>query len=620
VTATGGAPSSGRGLRIVSRCQSEDEFIALFRRFCTSDAIFIVTRTPKERGARVRFAITLADGAPMLCGAGEVVESHRGRSNEFARPGMRIRFSRLDEDSRRVLSSLVAPETPGAPAPDEPAAALPEPPALPDPPVLPAAAGSGEVATAGVTRARRPSLILPANPLGAVTEASLVAFVECTLHEDTQLSRRIQARFAGVEDSGEDLPQRPEGNETLDDLPTMVEGREPAAAAAPASESARVAAGTPAPVLTPGAPAPVPPADAAPAEPVDEAATTRVEMPAAAQPWLTAPDGAASTPGRRAPWRRVSGGGTLLDAAGAAEVRSYIAEQLERTALRGRSQYWVVGGIAALAASAVTLVAVQLLRPRAQEPTPAVLRAAPDPGAGPRQRTDDRPPAAATPAPAATAGDDGPGAARRAAAARAPGDALPGSAGPGATSPATTAAADAEAAPAGTGSPGGCQVSIRTIPDDAEVWIGKERIGLTPLRTELPCGATIFTLKRPRWVEEVVTRELRPGRDTSIVKQLERPRVRMQVASRPGGATVSINGETVGETPLERSVSGFMFLDVQVSKPGYQPYRERVYTRERRNSLRIELRKTPAPRKSGGSGSSTKKPASGKPVAVEPRR
>ena len=80
--------------------------MSVFRRFCDESSLFIVTKTPKPLGADSRFNITLADGKPMLVGSGKVVESHTDTNNKFGRPGMKIRFADLDDQSRKILRKL----------------------------------------------------------------------------------------------------------------------------------------------------------------------------------------------------------------------------------------------------------------------------------------------------------------------------------------------------------------------------------------------------------------------------------------------------------------------------------------------------------------------------------
>jgi len=92
-----------RTLRIVSKCSTQAEFVAVFRRLCDQRSIFIATSKPKAAGTQVRFNVTLADGTSMLAGEGDVSDSFPSRDNRWGRPGMRIEFSSLASHSQRTL-------------------------------------------------------------------------------------------------------------------------------------------------------------------------------------------------------------------------------------------------------------------------------------------------------------------------------------------------------------------------------------------------------------------------------------------------------------------------------------------------------------------------------------
>ena len=85
-----------RTLRIVSKCSTKAEFVAVFRRLCDDTSIFIATNTPKAQDTEVRFNITLADNTTMLAGTGRVTASHQGGDNPWGRAGMKIEFDDLE--------------------------------------------------------------------------------------------------------------------------------------------------------------------------------------------------------------------------------------------------------------------------------------------------------------------------------------------------------------------------------------------------------------------------------------------------------------------------------------------------------------------------------------------
>ncbi|HET6611968.1 MAG TPA: PEGA domain-containing protein [Kofleriaceae bacterium] len=218
--------SSKRLLRIVSKCTTEDELIAVFSRFsAANDTLFIVTRTPKPVGFVARIKIALAGGEVMVDGSGEVVGSVPAGGDQ--RPGMVLRLSDLAGKSRAILdrmsevrkaeregASIDEATTPAAtlgeliganaaeakPAPTLPRLSdvtrdgkrkkredqtpLPEP--MPLSELLPAVPKAD--APAAETRAPSSSYVLPANPLGELPDGSIEGFIECALYEESASS------------------------------------------------------------------------------------------------------------------------------------------------------------------------------------------------------------------------------------------------------------------------------------------------------------------------------------------------------------------------------------------------------------------------------------------------
>jgi len=236
-----------RTLRIVSKCSTQAEFVAVFRRLCDRQSIFIATSNPKPAGTAVRFNVTLADGTSMLAGEGDVAESFPSSENRWGRPGMRIEFDSLAPHSYRMLELFASessaqlrdkatqPKTEGLPPPVRGSAPSPLPlkptfsvpkvippvkkqPALPPEPIgddldgeeedadtqlsdaadgfvlaceeantilTPAVTTVETGSASGEQRVKGSDYILPANPFGELAAESLEAFVECTLYEET---------------------------------------------------------------------------------------------------------------------------------------------------------------------------------------------------------------------------------------------------------------------------------------------------------------------------------------------------------------------------------------------------------------------------------------------------
>ena len=72
---------------------------------------------------------------------------------------------------------------------------------------------------------------------------------------------------------------------------------------------------------------------------------------------------------------------------------------------------------------------------------------------------------------------------------------------------------------------------------------------------------------------------------------MARPHGFLKVVSRPGGATVSLNGRDVGKTPLLRKVEAFETMTVTLRAAGMVPVRRRVYPKAGTTVVAATLKK-----------------------------
>ena len=102
-------------LRVRLPFGSEEEFVAQYGSHVGRDGFFLATRAPKDVGSRLLFDLVLTGGESVLRGEGMVVRSHLGE-----RPGMTIRFLRLDAAGtdlvERIVAGRAATEAPHPPA------------------------------------------------------------------------------------------------------------------------------------------------------------------------------------------------------------------------------------------------------------------------------------------------------------------------------------------------------------------------------------------------------------------------------------------------------------------------------------------------------------------------
>jgi molecular chaperone DnaK len=102
-------------LRVRLPFRSEDEFVSQYGAHVGRDGFFLATRAPKPAGTRLLFELVLESGQPLLRGEGIVVRALSGQ-----RPGMAVRFLRLDRAGQALVQRVVAGRTPAGEIPGVP--------------------------------------------------------------------------------------------------------------------------------------------------------------------------------------------------------------------------------------------------------------------------------------------------------------------------------------------------------------------------------------------------------------------------------------------------------------------------------------------------------------------
>jgi formylglycine-generating enzyme required for sulfatase activity len=125
--------------------------------------------------------------------------------------------------------------------------------------------------------------------------------------------------------------------------------------------------------------------------------------------------------------------------------------------------------------------------------------------------------------------------------------------------------------------PGWAVVSITTEPSQAEVRVGDELRGRTPLELELMAGFHRVELRRDGfkpWVSEVQVKADEPLNLGPV--QLGVPDGRLVVRSTPSGASVTVGGAYRGRTPLEIDVRPGIAQAIELQRDGYESARREV--------------------------------------------
>ena len=125
--------------------------------------------------------------------------------------------------------------------------------------------------------------------------------------------------------------------------------------------------------------------------------------------------------------------------------------------------------------------------------------------------------------------------------------------------------------------PGWAVVSITTEPSDAEVRVGDEIRGRTPLELELMAGSHRLELRRSGfkpWISDVQVAANEPLSLGPV--QLGLPDGRLSVRSSPAGADVTVGGAYRGRTPLDIELRPDVVQWIAVQGEGYETARRDV--------------------------------------------
>ena len=119
--------------------------------------------------------------------------------------------------------------------------------------------------------------------------------------------------------------------------------------------------------------------------------------------------------------------------------------------------------------------------------------------------------------------------------------------------------------------PAWAPLEVLTEPSGAEVRVGGEVRGVTPLKVDLGAGSHRVELRHPGyqpWVSDVQIEANRP--QTLGPVRLGLPDGRLVVRSQPAGASLSVGGAYRGRTPLEIDVRPETPLPVLLARDGYE--------------------------------------------------
>jgi formylglycine-generating enzyme required for sulfatase activity len=140
--------------------------------------------------------------------------------------------------------------------------------------------------------------------------------------------------------------------------------------------------------------------------------------------------------------------------------------------------------------------------------------------------------------------------------------------------------------------PGWAPVTVTTVPPGAEVRIGDESRGTTPLSLDLMAGSHHLELRRSGyqpWVSDIQVKANEPLKIGPVTLGL--PDGRLTVKSEPSGASVTIGGAYRGRTPLDVPVRPELTQAISITRDGYEPVERQVTVKpSQRVSVAVELK------------------------------
>ena len=125
--------------------------------------------------------------------------------------------------------------------------------------------------------------------------------------------------------------------------------------------------------------------------------------------------------------------------------------------------------------------------------------------------------------------------------------------------------------------PAWAEVTINSTPEGAAILVDGEPAGTTPAVLEIIQGEHQLILQRSTYASWQQDLEIVAGQAQDLgTVELQPAAGLLQLASRPSGANVTLNGEFQGQTPLELEIAPGRSHRLAVFKPGYRRHSETV--------------------------------------------
>ncbi|HEY0194121.1 MAG TPA: PEGA domain-containing protein, partial [Kofleriaceae bacterium] len=136
---------------------------------------------------------------------------------------------------------------------------------------------------------------------------------------------------------------------------------------------------------------------------------------------------------------------------------------------------------------------------------------------------------------------------------------------------------------------GPCLIRVATTPAGSTVRLDDQPVGPSPIALATSCGKHKLDVAHARY--QAATRVVTVAADApqQVEISLPRPTHAVTVTSVPSGADVAIEGHRAGTTPTTISVMGFATISLTISKPGYAPVTQKLYSKTPEDRVSVKL-------------------------------
>ena len=125
--------------------------------------------------------------------------------------------------------------------------------------------------------------------------------------------------------------------------------------------------------------------------------------------------------------------------------------------------------------------------------------------------------------------------------------------------------------------PAWAEITLASQPTGATITVDEEVLGETPATVEVLQGERKLRLRAPGFAEYRSTLEVVAGEPQDLGTLTLTPAAGvLELASRPSGANVTVDGEFRGQTPLTLELTPDRAHEIALSRPGYRRYRGSV--------------------------------------------